>query len=167
MQQFQHAQILPAMASTVLGHITSESYLLFRYREPTQLDFQLEVLDDDADTHAVRIVRVYGTDKVPRMARKLIGGSLELIQTQRWNRQGPVYAGQMRLEVRGVPGHIEGDMQLVDHAEGQSQLRATGGIDVRVPLLGRQIEKLLVDRAEEGFATSMKSITTWLERAGA
>ncbi len=164
MQSFTHAQILPAPAAEVIGHITSEDYLLFRYKDPLQLGFSLDVLADDASEHSVRIVRVYGVEKIPRMARKLIGDRVELIQTQRWERGGPVYQGQMRLEVAGVPGHIEGSMQLSDHQDAQSQIRAEGGIDVRVPLIGRQIEKMLIERAEEGFASSMDSIQKWLER---
>ena len=164
MQSFRHAQILPAPAATVLEHITSEDYLLFRYKEPTQLGFEMQILTDTPEEHAVRIVRVYGTDKVPRMARKMLGDQLELIQTQRWNRQGPQYQGELRLEVAGVPGHIEGTMGLADHTEVSSQMQAEGGVEVRVPLLGRQIEKLLVERAEEGFAKSMQSIQDWLER---
>ncbi len=164
MQNFTHAQILPAPAAEVMRHITSEDYLLFRYKDPLQLDFSLDILQDDEQQHAVRIVRVYGVEKIPRMARKLIGNQIELIQTQSWDRNGPQFNGQMRLEVAGVPGHIEGTMHLTDHREDKSQIRAEGGIDVRVPLLGRQIEKMLVERAEEGFASSMESILKWLER---
>lgn len=164
MQSFQHAQILPASAADVLQHITSEDYLLFRYRDPTQLDFALEQLQNDDEVHEVRIVRIYGTDKVPRMARRIVGSRLELVQTQSWNRSGPAFSGRMRLEVSGVPGHIEGTLNLDDHVDGQSQMSAQGGIDVRVPLIGRQIEKMLVDRAEEGFATSMNSIQRWLAK---
>lgn len=164
MQSFNHAQILSASAAEVIGHITAEDYLLFRYRDPRQLDFSLDVLSDDDDRHAVRVVRVYSTDEVPRMARKLLGRQLELVQTQSWDRRGPEYSGTMKLEVSGVPGHIEGDLLLADHDDARSQMRAVGGVDVRVPLLGRQIEKLLVDRAEEGFAKSMESIEKWLEK---
>lgn len=164
MQNFTHAQILPAAAAEVMRHITTEDYLLFRYKDPVQLDFSLDILEDNESGHAARIVRVYGAEKIPRMARKFIGDQIELIQTQSWDRNGPSFNGQMRLEVAGVPGHIEGTMHLVDHLDEQSQIRAEGGIDVRVPLIGRQIEKLLVERAEEGFASSMDSILKWLER---
>lgn len=164
MQSFNHAQILSASAADVIGHITAEDYLLFRYKDPRQLDFSLEILTDNEDRHEIRVVRVYSTDEVPRMVRKMLGRSIELVQTQAWNRQGPEYSGEMRLEVSGVPGHIEGVLKLADHDETRSQIRAEGGIDVRVPLLGRQIEKLLVDRAEDGFAKSMESIEAWLAK---
>lgn len=164
MQSFQHSTLLPAPARIVIEQVTSEPYLLYRYKEPTQLDFSLDVLRDDDDHHEVRIVRVYSTEQVPRMARKLLGQQLELIQTQRWSRQGPEFDGELRMEVAGVPGFIDGGMTLADHDNQQSRMQAQGNVTVKVPIIGRQIEKLLLDRAEEGFSKSMGSIAEWLQK---
>jgi hypothetical protein len=164
MQSFEHSTLLPAPARIVIEQVTSEPYLLYRYKEPKQLDFSLDILRNDDGHHEVRIVRVYSTEQVPRMARKLLGQQLELIQTQHWSRSGPTFNGGMRMEVAGVPGFIEGQMSLTDHAAEQSRMQAQGNVKVKVPIIGGQIEKLLLDRAEEGFSKSMDSIAEWLQK---
>lgn len=166
MQRFTLARDLPADAPTVIEQVCSEAYLLFRYQDPNQLDFELEVLSDTPQEHRCRVLRVYGSEKIPAVARRILGQRIEVQQTQRWSRQGPVFAGEMRLEVLGVPGHIETSMRLADTQPGHCQMTAEGGIDVKVPLIGRQIEKMLLERSQEGFATSMQAIQDWLRQQG-
>ena len=169
MRKFSHSHELPAPAATVLDLITREDYLRFRYDDTRLLGFDLEISEDSETAFAYCVERVIDPgDSLPAVARRLVGNRFTLRQQARWSRQGPPYAGQLTVTVPGMPGRIEGGLQLRQiNGHEQSRIDSDGRIEVNIPLAGGQLERMLVGVAEETFAESMRQINAYIAHANA
>ena len=77
--------------------------------------------------------------ELPAAARKIIGKQLTINQVETWT--SPV-GGTLEVTIPGAPGHIKGTVALAER-EGLTVQTVTADIKVRVPLIGKQFEKLI------------------------
>lgn len=162
MKRFTHSTELPAAAADVVATVSTEAYLRYRYEDASLDEFRLDVLQDDADAFECRVTRSGRPARLPAFAAKMLGERATLVQTTRWERAGEPYRGEVALWLEGLPGRISGTLTLSDSGPDRSRLAADGRIEVDIPLLGRRIEALLVERAEEGFAASAEAIARYI-----
>ncbi len=164
MQAFNHDCVLPATAAKVLAAIASEDYLRFRYADEDGHELHIQVEQDDAQAFVCVLTRSGSSEKLPGFARKLVGERLTMIQHQRWDRDTTPYRGHLRVQLEGLPGHVHTELRLSDNADGTATLAAHGELEARIPLLGRQIEKMLIGRAQETFRKSTQAIREYVQR---
>lgn len=167
MKKFSQRHAFEFPAGQVIAAVTSEDYLRFRYEDSRLLGFKLDVERDDEDEFACRIERVVAPgDNMPKVARRLVGERITIVQHTQWLRQGPPYAGTLQVTIPGMPGSINSNLQLQAQGGQACQVDNAGSIEVKIPLAGGQIERLLAGVAEETFTESMKSIDEYLSRQG-
>lgn len=165
MKKFTHSQELNASAEQVIQIVTTEDYLRYRYEDRRLLDFKLDISCDDEKRFACGINRVVDPgDKIPSVAKRMVGDKLTIQQDTEWSRQGPPYKGKLKVTIPGMPGSINGDLRLVAVDDQRSQMETDGRVEVKIPLAGGQIERMLIGVAEETFAESMRSINDYLAK---
>ncbi len=163
MKKFTHSQELNASAEQVIEIVTCEDYLRYRYEDSRLLGFKIDIRCDEQDRFACCIDRVVDPgDKIPSVARRLVGDKITIQQETEWSRQGPPYAGSLKVTIPGMPGSISGDLRLLVLDEQRSKMEADGRVEVKIPLAGSQIERMLIGVAEDTFAESMRSINDYL-----
>lgn len=165
MRKFNQSHQLLASAQRVIDLITSEDYLRYRYEDPQLMGFKLDISRDDEQAFACSIERVVDPgDKLPGVARRLVGDRFSVVQTTDWSRQGPPFKGTMKVTIPGMPGSITNNLLLSEVDDQCSCIETHGNIEVRIPLAGGQIERMLGGVAEETFAVSMRTINEYIAR---
>ncbi len=163
MQNFHNRCTLPASTSQVIAAITTEEYLLYRYEDPDLHHLHIEISQNDAQGFACCVTRSGSTHKLPGFVRSVLGDAITMVQSQTWQgRESPVH-GTLRIHLEGLPGQVEFELKLSDVDERTSVLEAEGQVEVRIPLLGGRLEKLLLSKASEAFEKSMEAIRAYVE----
>lgn len=78
-------------------------------------------------------------EELPAAARKIIGKQLTINQVETWTSPA---GGTLEVTIPGAPGHIKGTVALAER-DGLTVQTVTADIKVRVPLVGKQFEKLI------------------------
>lgn len=165
MQKFKNSIDLPAAAAEVVKLITTEDYLRFRYEDHQVKNFSLTIEQDDSTAFSYSLLReIDMAGKVPKMARKIVGDSMTVTQQQRWDRSSEPYPGTMTVEAQGLPGSISAATEVVAVSDNSSRLVVNGEVNVSIPLVGGQLEKLLVSRIEESFFQSGETVIEYIQR---
>jgi len=92
----------------------------------------------DGRTTATMITR-RSADELPGAARKIIGKQLTINQVEKWSSSA---GGTLEVTIPGAPGHIKGTVALTER-DGVTVQTVDADIKVRVPLVGKQFEKLI------------------------
>lgn len=167
MKTFNASHKLTVAADRAIALITTEDYLHYRYHDDALLHFEITITRDDDEVFACAVKRVTETHNLPGIARKIVGKDLTLIQEHEWQRLGsPAYHGRMHIHVHGVPGEIQGDMRLTPLDEHSCEMSISGSISARVPLIGGQVEKMLLARAENSVYETMQAIERYVKERG-
>ena len=79
------------------------------------------------------------SDRLPAAAQKVVGSEVAIHQVETWTSHE---GGTIEMQMPGKPGHIKGEFVLDYDGEATTQT-VNADISVRVPLLGKTLEKLL------------------------
>ncbi|MCL1907443.1 MAG: DUF2505 domain-containing protein [Propionibacteriaceae bacterium] len=81
----------------------------------------------------------------PVAARRFLGSHMVITETVTWGKPvGQTYTGQINLSVAGVPASAQGPTKLSPTPTG-SQLDYSADFHVKIPIIGKQIEKLAAE----------------------
>jgi uncharacterized protein YndB with AHSA1/START domain len=115
------------------------------------LSYDVKVSESGGDT-VVRVQREMATDNVPDIARKFVGETLTVVQTETWhpaNADGSRNA-DVKGEIANTPVTLEGTARI--GADGAQTVQAIDlDIKVAVPLIGRRFEPFVVDAIRSGL----------------
>ena len=92
------------------------------------------------------------SNDVPDIARKFVGQTLTVVQTETWHpaARGRLAAGRRGRRDQQHPGHPQGHRE---HHRGGGQTVQAIDLDVKVavPLIGKKIEPFVVDAIRSGL----------------
>jgi hypothetical protein len=93
------------------------------------------------DTAHIRNDRVMEAD-LPDVAKKVVGDTIELVQTEDWGARESdgARSADFRVEIPGKPGAITGTVTLSPTREGSREVVA-GQVKVSIPFVGRKLEQ--------------------------
>lgn len=165
MQKFSDACELSASVENVAAAIMSTEYLEYRYKTEGVAHFELSVMHDDDNEFSYRLRRSIALgNRVPRIVRNLVGENLIMIQEGQWQRDGDDYVGHFHLAEERFSGGVDIEVRLEAEDPDICKLSFQGQLQVNVPLVGKQLEKLMVDTVSTNFADSIEAIEEYLER---
>jgi Protein of unknown function (DUF2505) len=123
----------------------------------------LDSLIVDADgTVAVSLTQHLGRQLLPGQVAKFIPGDVKLVHTETWTPDGDGQVrGQIRVSVSGGLGSCRAKTWLAPTANG-SQLRFTGRVEVKIPLVGGNLEKSIGANLAESIPAVVRFTTTWV-----
>lgn len=113
--------------------------------------YDVSVSGGAGDALQVRVEMDQPTDKVPSFARKIVGETTTIVQTESW--PTPEH-GDIQVTIPGKPGEMVGTARLVETG-GVTTETVTLDVTVRIPLVGGKVEDLIAKllgsalRAEE------------------
>lgn len=107
---------------------------------------------EEGDRTTVSVEMVHGTEGVPGFARKLVGEEISIVQTERWSSD---HTGDVRVEIPGKPGEMEGTARLAQQGpDAVETIDLT--LQVRIPLVGGKVEDLIAGLLERAFRAENK-----------
>ncbi len=86
---------------------------------------------------------------LPKVAAKLIGSVQRFQMTESWQDDGDAWSGKYLIEFDGVPGSVAADFELYPTEEG-CIYSITHKPKVSLPVVGKTLEKILVQQVEDG-----------------
>ncbi len=108
----------------------------------------------------VRIDMVQETQGVPGFAKRIVGDTTRVIQSEEWV---AAQSADLEVEIPGKPGHIRGRITLTGDESGTVE-SFEGEARINVPLLGGKIEVLIEKLFILGMDTEQRVGAAWLVR---
>jgi hypothetical protein len=91
-------------------------------------------------------IRRHVTVDLPGFAKRFIQPTNALLQTETWEQAGPGEPAtcRYRVDVQGVPSHIDGTVTLTPDGD-RTRQDIEAKVKVSIPMVGGKLEKLAVD----------------------
>ena len=136
----------------VFALVTDPKFLERKFASGGAKDISVDH-ETTADGKTRLTIRRHVTVDLPGFAKKFIQPTNALLQTETWE---PAAAGEprtchYRVDVQGVPSHIDGTVTLTPDGTGTRQ-DIEAKVKVSIPLVGGKLEKLAVDSGEKLLA---------------
>jgi hypothetical protein len=154
----------PTSASVAEVHAAfgSEKYWRDRLTEYGAGSITLECLEVGQDgTVLVRTIQDMRQDTMPALIAKAIPSDLKVFRQETWQVAGEGLRADVEMHTTGAPISGTGSAGLTPTAAG-SLLRFSGTIQVRVPLIGGQIEKYISSQIIEEIPGVQRFTTRWI-----
>lgn len=107
---------------------------------------------------SVRVDMEQPTTDLPGFARKIVGESSKVVQAETWNGTD---TADFSIRMPPLPGGIEGTRALT--SDGDATIDTFDGeAQVRIPLVGGKLEKLISSKLKDGWDNEHGVGTAWL-----
>jgi hypothetical protein len=100
-------------------------------------------------------------DRLPQAVRTMHKGDLIVEREQTFTRAGDGYTGAAKASVNGLPAEITAQTELKREG-GQTVLRTSGEVKVRIPLLGAKLENLIAEQITKLLDREAEFTSKWL-----
>jgi hypothetical protein len=150
-----------ATPEEVFAIVTDKTFREQACEKTKALSYDVQVSHSGGDT-VVRVSREIATAKAPDMARKFVGDTLTIVQTETWH---PAAAdGSRRADVVGEISNTPVTLKGATSISTQSA-QAVQAIDldvkVAVPLIGKKMEPFVVDAIRSGLQKEHDLTREW------
>lgn len=163
---FEVSTPTPASVAQVHAAFGSQEYWDDRLAEYGAGSITLDVLEVDADgTVRVKTIQNMRNDTLPKLIARAVPGDLKVFREETWRTAGDEVHGDIVMNATGAPISGTGTAGLTPTADG-SLLRFSGTIQVRVPLIGGQIEKYISSQIVEEIPGVQRFTTRWIQENG-
>ena len=152
----------PASVEQIHAAFGRVDYWLARL-EPARASTTLDslIVDDDGAVTAC-VTQHLGRQLLPGPVAKLIPGDLKVVHTETWRPIGERQVrGQVCVSTSGGLGSGRAEGWLEPSGTG-SQLRLAVRVEVKIPLLGRKLEKAMGADLAQGIPELQRFTTTWI-----
>lgn len=112
------------------------------------------------DTLKVSSVRHVVTH-LPSAAKKIIGETAEVTQTEEWTRSGDELSSKITIATKGAPGGFNGSSKIAPSDAGSSWSTELT-IKITIPFLGKKLEAAAYDETGDNFVKEKAFNDTWL-----
>ncbi|PSL54954.1 uncharacterized protein DUF2505 [Saccharothrix carnea] len=149
-------------ARDVYAALVDQTYLRDRLAELGGTDPELVAFTTTDQSTSYQLKQGVPADKLPSVARGLLGGDLVIDRAESWTEAG--HAGTVEVTLNGVPGRLDGTITLADTAAGGSELTLTGQVKVGIPLMGGKLEALIAEQVALLLDKESEFTAEWLAR---
>ena len=98
---------------------------------------------------------------LPKVAARIIGSVQKFTMNESWEPDGEGWSGSYLIEFDGVPGHVAADFDLQPEGDG-CVYRITHKPKVKLPVIGKTLEKILASQVEEGCDQEIDYLVDYL-----
>ncbi len=101
----------------------------------------LELVDTAERFHIVVRFTTDADAPLPDFAKRVIGDSLAITQTDTWDRKA--LKGTIKVEIKGAPVKVSADMAIRSEADGGASNNFVWNVQCGIPLIGGKVEKVI------------------------
>ncbi|MHA7141719.1 MULTISPECIES: DUF2505 domain-containing protein [unclassified Arthrobacter] len=156
---------LPYDAATVTGVFTDEAFLKHVSEHVGGTLKSVTVDGDTAAAFTLTAVRTLPTKRLPEMARKFVGDSLTVTQTEQWAAPLPdgSRVAKITMTVAGVPLTVDAEQRLVA-VDAATRVELTGTVSSSIPFMGAKIASAAEPMIGKALNLQASEASKWLER---
>ena len=149
-----------ATPEEVFAIVTDATFREQACEKTKALSYDVQVTESGGDT-IVRVSREMPANDVPDIARKFVGQTLTLVQTETWH--AAAADGSRRADVVGeisnTPVTLKGTASIT--GDGQAVQAIDLDVKVAVPLIGKKMEPFVVDAIRSGLQKEHELARDW------
>lgn len=149
-----------ATPEEVFAIVTDATFREQACEKTKALSYDVQVTESGGDT-IVRVSREMPANDVPDIARKFVGQTLTLVQTETWH--AAAADGSRRADVVGeisnTPVTLKGTASI--SGDGQAVQAIDLDVKVAVPLIGKKMEPFVVDAIRSGLQKEHELARDW------
>ena len=141
-----------ATPEEVFAIVTDTTFREQACEKTKALSYDVQVSESGGDT-VVRVKREMPADDVPDIAKKFVGPTLTVVQTETWHPAKPDGSRDADVsgEIANTPVTLKGTATI--RSDGAQAVQAIDlDVKVNVPLIGRKMEPFVVDAIRSGLA---------------
>jgi SHS2 domain-containing protein len=150
-----------ATPEEVFAIVTDATFREQACEKTKALSYDVTVSVSGEDT-VVRVQREMPSKDVPDIARKFVGQTLIVVQTETWHAAAADGSRQadVKGEISGTPVTLKGTAQIIP--KGAETVQAIDlNVKVAIPLIGKKIEPFVVDAIRSGLQKEHELGATW------
>lgn len=150
-----------ATPEEVFAVVTDKTFREQACEKTNALSYDVQVTQSGADT-IVKVTREMASDDVPDIARKFVGGTLTVVQTETWHAAAAdgSRAADVAGEITNTPVSLKGTASITPGGA-QSTQGIVLDVKVAVPLIGKKIEPFVVDAIRKGLVKEHELGQDW------
>jgi len=152
-----HEMVYEASAAEVAAMLSDQAFREQVCRAQNATAYTVTIVGD-VDAKDVTIDMEQPTDRVPSFAKKLVGDTTNIVQTEKWT--SPSEA-QVLVTIPGKPGEMRGTARLVER-DGVTTETVELEVKVKIPLVGGKIEELLAKLLKSALKAEHRTGQAWL-----
>lgn len=123
---------------------------------------EVEAVSTGDGTIDLRLRQAIAAEHLPAVVTNLRPGDLIIHRHESWEPlAGDRARGRFSAGVDGMPGRVEGTLELTPDGDGALVVTA-GSVEVKIPFLGSKIESMIVDELVGLFDAERRFTTDWL-----
>ena len=154
-----HEMVYEAPAADVAAMLSDKAFREEVCRVMNSTTYTVTV-EGGRDAKTVVIDMEQPTDRVPSFARKLVGDSTNIVQTEEWS--SPTHADVV-VTIPGKPGEMKGTATLVEE-DGVTTETVDLEIKVKIPLVAGKIEELIAKLLKSALKAEHRAGQAYLAR---
>jgi hypothetical protein len=154
-----HEMVYDAPAEKVAAMLSDAAFREEVCRAQNAVSYDVSV-DGDVASKKVRIEMAQPTDKVPSFAKKFIGETTTILQTESWS--SPTH-GDIKVTIPGKPGDMVGTAVLVEK-DGVTTETVDLEVKVKIPLVAGKLEELIAKLLKSALKAEQRVGVDYLSR---
>lgn len=153
----------PTTPAGIMAMLQDPEYVKAKYEALADRKTSLLQLDKTADGHILKVEREVDAN-LPEIAKKVLGDTNHLIQTEVWHADGNGgYQADVTIESPGKPVKMHGTMAITPDGDANATWKVDITIKASVPLVGGKIEQIVARETQDNLAKEYTFNQFWLE----
>ena len=150
----------PASPDGLMAMMQDPEYVNAKYTALQDRSFEVLQLDKTAGGHVLKVDRIVDAN-LPDFAKKVLGDTNRLVQTEVWTKSGAGYKAEVDVQSPGKPITIKGTMNIQPHGENTSKWTVDFEIKGTLPLMGK-IEQIVANETQDNLGKEYTFNKGWL-----
>jgi hypothetical protein len=159
-KKFTNTDPYDATVDQLWAMISDQAYWQAKYEALGATNVELTTFEA-SDTEVTMVNQRDVPADLPGFAKKIIGATTHVTQTERWTRAGGAASATEEILVKNIPGGTTGTMKISPSGSGASWA-ADFDIKVSIPMVGGKLEGVLKDQTAENFKQEKAFNDQWL-----
>lgn len=151
----------PATPDALIEMMRNREYVTAKYVALNDRKTEILQLDPTADGVIFKVDREVDAN-LPDIAKKVLGDTNQLVQSEVWKKSGSGYAAEVLIDSPGKPVKITGTMSIQPASPTTSTWTVDFEIKASVPLIGGKIEKIVADETQANLVKEYEFNKGWL-----
>lgn len=152
----------PTTSDGIMAMLQDPDYVKAKYEALADRKTQVLQLEKTADGHVFKVEREVDAN-LPEIAKKVLGETNHLIQTEVWRANGNGgYDADVTIDSPGKPVKIAGTMHVTPDGDASATWKVDFTIKASVPLIGGKIEQIVAKETRDNLAKEYAFNKSWL-----
>lgn len=159
-KKFTNSDPYAADVDGMWAMLSTQDYWRSKYESLGATNLSFDQFDASDSAVTMTCQREVPAD-LPGFAKKIIGETNHVTQTERWTRAGDSAQAEITIQVKNVPGGTTGRMEIKP-AAGGTVWDADLDIKISLPLVGGKLEGVMLDETTSNFRQEKVFNDSWL-----